>query len=166
MIEGIEDVRNSGYANGKVAVLMGIGRQPGANIIETVDKIMALLPELKASIPPTVVLDTNYNRTTTIRASVKDIEFTLLLTVALVVMVIFLLFAATHGPPLFQASRFLFPSLQPSRVMYLLHYNLDNLSLMASGHLHRICEVDDAHRGNREHYTLSRRGAFAVGSGR
>src|SRR3984957_19327289 len=88
--QGIEDVRNAGYTNGKAAVLMGIGRQPGANIIQTVDKIMAMLPELSASIPPTVKMDTNYNRTTTIRASVKDIEFTLLLTVALVIMVIFL----------------------------------------------------------------------------
>src|SRR6202166_11842 len=88
--EGIEDLRNSGYANGKTAVLMGVGRQPGANVIETVDRIMALLPELRASIPPTVALNTNFNRTTTIRASVKDIEITMLLTVALVVMVIFL----------------------------------------------------------------------------
>src|ERR1700676_3871383 len=78
--EGIEDLRNSAYADGKTAVTMGVGRQPGANIIETVDRIMALLPELRASIPPTVSLDTNFNRTTTIRASVKDIEFTMLLT--------------------------------------------------------------------------------------
>jgi multidrug efflux pump len=140
--EGIEDVRNSGFANGKAAVSMGVGRQPGANIIETVDKIMALLPELKASIPPTVNLDTNYNRTTTIRASVKDIEFTLLLTVALVVMVIFLFLRsawATIIPsiavPLSIAGTF--------GVMYLLHYNVDNLSLMALA----ICTgfvVDDA----------------------
>jgi multidrug efflux pump len=140
--EGIEDVRNSGYANGKAAVAMGVGRQPGANIIDTVDKIMALLPELKASIPPTVSLDTNYNRTTTIRASVKDIEFTLLLTIALVVMVIFLFLRnawATIIPsiavPLSIAGTF--------GVMYLLHYNVDNLSLMALA----ICTgfvVDDA----------------------
>jgi hydrophobe/amphiphile efflux-1 (HAE1) family protein len=140
--EGIEDVRNAGYANGKAAVAMGVGRQPGANIIDTVDKIMALLPELKASIPPTVSLDTNYNRTTTIRASVKDIEFTLLLTIALVVMVIFLFLRnawATIIPsiavPLSIAGTF--------GVMYLLHYNVDNLSLMALA----ICTgfvVDDA----------------------
>ena len=140
--EGIEDVRNAGYANGKAAVAMGVGRQPGANIIDTVDKIMALLPELKASIPPSVSLDTNYNRTTTIRASVKDIEFTLLLTIALVVMVIFLFLRnawATIIPsiavPLSIAGTF--------GVMYLLHYNVDNLSLMALA----ICTgfvVDDA----------------------
>ncbi len=140
--EGIEDFRNSGYANGRTAVAMGIGRQPGANVIETVDRIMALLPELRASIPPTVTLDTNFNRTTTIRASVKDIELTLLLTVALVVMVIFLFLRnvwATIIPsiavPLSIVGTF--------GVMYLLHYSLDNLSLMALA----ICTgfvVDDA----------------------
>ncbi len=140
--EGIEDVRNSAYANGKTAVTMGIGRQPGANIIETVDQIMALLPELRASIPPTVEIGTNFNRTTTIRASVKDIEFTMLLTVALVVMVIFLFLRnawATVIPsiavPLSIVGTF--------GVMSLLHYSLDNLSLMALA----ICTgfvVDDA----------------------
>src|SRR6202171_1801073 len=72
--EGIEDLRNSAYADGQTAVSMGVGRQPGANIMETVDRILALLPELRASIPPSVKLNTNFNRTTTIRASVKDIE--------------------------------------------------------------------------------------------
>ena len=140
--EGIEDLRNSAFANRKVAVLMGINRQPGANIIETVDRIKALLPELSASIPPTVTLDTNFNRTTTIRASVKDIEFALLLTVALVVMVIFIFLRnvwATVIPsiavPLSIAGTF--------GAMYLLNYSLDNLSLMAMA----ICTgfvVDDA----------------------
>src|SRR6202049_2374478 len=88
--EGIEDLRNSGYANGKTAVLMGVGRQPGANIIETVDRIIAIIPALRASVPAAVTFGTNFDRTTTIRASVNNIELTLLLTVALVVMVIFL----------------------------------------------------------------------------
>src|ERR1700681_1397115 len=87
--EGIEDYRNSGYANGKPAVVMSMNRQPGANIIETVDRIKALLPELRATIPPAATLDITSDRTITIRASVQDIEFTLMLTVALVVMVIF-----------------------------------------------------------------------------
>src|ERR1700726_883018 len=140
--EGIEDLRNSAYANGKIAVSMGVGRQPGANIIETVDRIMALLPELRASIPPTVTIGTNFNRTTTIRASVKDIELTLMLTVALVVMVIFLFLRnawATVIPsisvPLSIVGTF--------GMMYLLHYSIDNLSLMALA----ICTgfvVDDA----------------------
>src|SRR5579863_2340390 len=140
--EGIEDVRNAGYTNGKSAVLMGVGRQPGANIIQTVDKIMALLPELAASIPPTVKLDTNYNRTTTIRASVKDIEFTLLLTVALVVMVIFL-FLRNAWATIIPSIAVPLSIVGTFGVMYLLHYNLDNLSLMALA----ICTgfvVDDA----------------------
>jgi len=140
--EGIEDVRNTGYADGKVAVGIGIGRQPGANIIETVNRIKALLPELRASLPPTANLDTNFDRTITIRASVREIEFTLLLTVALVVMVIFLFLRnlwATVIPsisvPLSIVGTF--------GVMFLLHYSLNNLSLMALA----ICTgfvVDDA----------------------
>ncbi len=140
--EGIEDIRNSGYANGKTAVAMGVGRQPGANIIQTVDRIMALLPELRASIPPTVALDTNFNRTTTIRASVKDIEVTMLLTVALVVMVIFL-FLRNAWATIIPSIAVPLSIIGTFGVMYLLHYSLDNLSLMALA----ICTgfvVDDA----------------------
>ena len=140
--EGIEDFRNSGYANGKTAIIMGIGRQPGANIIETVDAINALLPELRASIPPTVTLTPNFNRTTTIRASVKDIEFTLLLTVALVVMVIFI-FLRNAWATMIPSIAVPLSIIGTFGVMYLLHYNLDNLSLMALA----ICTgfvVDDA----------------------
>ena len=128
--EGIEDVRNSGFANGKPAVTMGIGRQPGANVIDTVDRIKALLPELRASMPPSVTLETNFDRSSTIRSSVNDIEFTMVLIVALVVMVIFLFLRnlwATVIPsvavPLSLIGTF--------GVMRLLHYSLDNLSLMA-----------------------------------
>jgi multidrug efflux pump len=140
--EGIEDIRNSGYANGKPSVNISISRQPGANIIKTVDNIKAILPELRATIPPAATLDITSDRTTTIRASVNDIEFTLLLTVALVVMVIFLFLRnawATMIPsisvPLSIVGTF--------GVMYLLHYSIDNLSLMALA----ICTgfvVDDA----------------------
>jgi hydrophobe/amphiphile efflux-1 (HAE1) family protein len=140
--EGIEDVRNSGFADGKPAVLMGIGRQPGANIIETVDKIFALMPELAASIPPTAKLSTNFNRTTTIRASVRDIEFTLLLTIALVVMVIFL-FLRNAWATIIPSIAVPLSIVGTFGVMFLLHYNLDNLSLMALA----ICTgfvVDDA----------------------
>jgi multidrug efflux pump len=140
--EGIEDFRNSGYANGKPAVVMSMNRQPGANIIKTVDGIKALLPELRAIIPPAATLNITSDRTITIRASVKDIEFTLLLTVVLVVMVIFLFLRniwATIIPsvsvPLSIVGTF--------GVMYLLNYSIDNLSLMALA----ICTgfvVDDA----------------------
>ena len=140
--EGIEDIRNSGYANGKPSVNISISRQPGANIIKTVDNIKAILPELRATIPPAATLDITSDRTITIRASVQDIEFTLMLTVALVVMVIFLFLRnawATMIPsisvPLSIVGTF--------GVMYLLHYSIDNLSLMALA----ICTgfvVDDA----------------------
>ena len=128
--EGIADVRNAGYANGKPAVVMYIFRQPGANIIATVDRIKALLPELEASIPPSVSLEIVSDKTVTIRASVKDIQFTLVLTVALVVMVIFVFLRnvwATAIPsiavPLSLVGTF--------GVMYLLGYSVDNLSLLA-----------------------------------
>ena len=140
--EGIEDIRNSGYANGKPSVNISINRQPGANIIKTVDNIKAILPELRATIPPAATLDITSDRTITIRASVQDIEFTLMLTVALVVMVIFLFLRnawATVIPsisvPLSIVGTF--------GIMYLLHYSIDNLSLMALA----ICTgfvVDDA----------------------
>src|SRR3979409_1216244 len=140
--EGIEDIRNSGYANGKPSVNISISRQPGANTIKTVDNIKAVLPELRASIPPVATLDVTSDRTITIRASVHDIEFTLMLTVALGIMVIFLFLRnawATVIPsisvPLSIVGTF--------GVMYLLHYSIDNLSLMALA----ICTgfvVDDA----------------------
>src|SRR5712675_1339100 len=140
--EGIEDVRNSGYANGRPAVVISILRQPGANVIETADRVKAILPELRASIPPAANLEITSDRTVTIRASVHDIEFTLMITVALVVMVIFLFLRnawATVIPsiavPLSIVGTF--------GVMYLLHYSIDNLSLMALA----ICTgfvVDDA----------------------
>jgi multidrug efflux pump len=128
--DGIVDVRNFGYSDGRPAVTMNISRQPGANIIATVDRIEVLLPELRASIPPSVSLNLVGDRTVTIRASVKDIQFTLVLTVMLVVMVIFLFLRnlwATAIPsiavPLSLIGTF--------GVMYLLGYSLDNLSLLA-----------------------------------
>ena len=140
--EGIEDIRNSGYANGTPSVNISITRQAGANIIKTVDNIKAILPELRATLPPAASIEIISDRTITIRASVRDIEFTLLLTVALVVMVIFLFLRnawATVIPsisvPLSIVGTF--------GAMYLFHYSIDNLSLMALA----ICTgfvVDDA----------------------
>jgi multidrug efflux pump len=140
--EGIEDLRNSGYANGKTAVVMSISRQPGANIIKTVDNIKAMLPELRSSIPPTATLDITSDRTITIRASVNDIEFTLLLTVILVVMVIFL-FLRNLWATLIPSISVPLSIIGTFGVMYLCHYSIDNLSLMALA----ICTgfvVDDA----------------------
>ncbi len=127
---GVEDSRNMGYSDGIPAITVSIYRQPGANIIDTVDRIKALLPELQASIPPNVFVTLPSDRTVTIRASVHEIEFTLVLTVVLVVMVIFLFLRnlwATAIPsiavPLSLTGTF--------GVMYLLGYSLDNLSLLA-----------------------------------
>jgi multidrug efflux pump len=114
----------------KPAVILNIQRQPGANIIGVVDEVQKLLPQLRATLPATVKLEVLTDRTNTIRASVKDVQFSLILTIALVVMVIFLFlrsFAATVIPsvavPLSIVGTF--------GVMYLLGYSLNNLSLMA-----------------------------------
>src|SRR6202161_4831858 len=112
------------------AVIVNIQRQPGANIINVVDSIKALLPKLRATIPPIIKIAVLTDRTTTVRASVADVEFELLLCIALVVMVIFLFlrnFAATLIPsvavPLSLVGTF--------AVMYTLGYSLNNLTLMA-----------------------------------
>jgi multidrug efflux pump len=130
VIDGVENVKQAAWENDKPAVIVNIQRQPGANIINVVDRIQNLLPQLKATLPSSVQVSILTDRTTTIRASVKDVQFELMLTVALVVMVIFLFLrslAATSIPsvavPLSLVGTF--------GVMYLLGYSLDNLSLMA-----------------------------------
>src|SRR5450755_2857554 len=130
VIDGAENTRQAAWMNTVPAVIVNIQRQPGANIIQVVDRIKALLPQLRVSIPAAVQVAVLTDRTTTIRASVKDVKFSLVLTVALVVMVIFLFLrnlAATVIPsvavPLSIVGTF--------GVMYLLGYSLDNLSLMA-----------------------------------
>ena len=130
VIDSAENVKQAAWENDKPAVIVNIQRQPGANIINVVDRIQNLLPQLKASLPSSVHVDILTDRTTTIRASVADVQFELMLTVALVVLVIFLFLrslAATAIPsvavPLSLVGTF--------GVMYLLGYSLDNLSLMA-----------------------------------
>src|SRR6202158_3545717 len=125
-----ENVRQAAWMNDVPAVIMNIQRQPSANIISVVDRIKNLLPTLKATLPSSIQVSILTDRTTTIRASVEDVQFELMLTVALVVMVIFLFLrslAATSIPsvavPLSLVGTF--------GVMYLLGYSLDNLSLMA-----------------------------------
>jgi hydrophobe/amphiphile efflux-1 (HAE1) family protein len=120
----------AGYQNNKDGVILAVFKQPGANVIDTVDKIKAELPQLTARIPPAVKADIILDRTTTIRASVQDVEFTMALTICLVVMVILLFlrnFWATLIPsvtvPLALAGSF--------GAMYLMKFSLDNLSLMA-----------------------------------
>jgi multidrug efflux pump subunit AcrB len=130
VIEAAENNQIGAFVNKQPAILLAIQRQPGANVIETVDRIKSLLPQLQASLPPGIKLDILSDRTQTIRASVSDVQFTLLLTVALVVMVIFILlrnFWATVIPaitvPLSLIGTF--------AALYALGYSLDNLSLMA-----------------------------------
>ncbi|PYX34631.1 MAG: multidrug transporter subunit MdtC [Acidobacteria bacterium] len=128
--DSVEDIRTVGLSNGKPAVLIIIFRQPGANIIATVDRVYAALPQLKSSISPAIDVNVVLDRTTTVRASVHDIEVTLLISVLLVILVVFAFlrtFRATIIPsvavPLSLVGTF--------GVMYLLGYSLDNLSLMA-----------------------------------
>src|SRR6202011_4091094 len=112
------------------AVILNIQRQPGANIIAVVDRVKRLLPQLQASLPGAVQVAILTDRTTTIRASVEDVQFSLMLTIALVVLVIFLFLRSVRATiipsvavPLSIVGTF--------GVMYLLGYSLDNLSLMA-----------------------------------
>src|SRR5580700_7646567 len=130
VIDSVENTSQAAWFNDTPAVILNIQRQPGANIINVVDRIVALLPQLKASLPPAIQVSILTDRTTTIRASVKDVQFELILTVALVVMVIFLFLrnlSATIIPsvavPLSIVGTF--------AAMYMLGFSLDNLSLMA-----------------------------------
>ncbi len=130
VIDSVEDLRNLGLANGQPAVLVILSRQPGANIIDTVDRVNALLPELRASIPNSIDLAVAVDRTSTIRTSLHDVERTLLVSVALVILVVFAFLRDGRAT--------LIPSIAvPASLigtfgaMFLLNYSLDNLSLMA-----------------------------------
>jgi multidrug efflux pump len=130
VVDGAANTRNYGLVNGKISVVMRLYRQPSANIIETVDRVRAILPYLQASIPPSIRIEVSQDRTTTIRASVDDVQFTLMISVALVILVVFVFLRnvwATAIPsvavPLSLVGTF--------GVMYLLGYTIDNLSLMA-----------------------------------
>ncbi|MGB7759593.1 MAG: multidrug efflux RND transporter permease subunit [Bryobacteraceae bacterium] len=130
VLDDVEDVRQAAWMNQTPAVILNIQRQPGANIISVVDRIKQLLPQLTSSLPASIHVNILTDRTTTIRASVSDVRFELMLTVALVVMVMFLFLrsiAATIIPgiavPLSLVATF--------GVMYLLGYSLNNLTLMA-----------------------------------
>ena len=120
----------AGWNNQKRAIILAIQRQPGANVIETVDRIKSMLPVLKASIPAAVNVSIISDRTETIRASVADVQFTLLLTVALVVMVIFL-FLRNFWATIIPAITVPLSLIGTFAVLYEFGYSLDNLSLMA-----------------------------------
>jgi multidrug efflux pump len=130
VVDGVENVRNLGLYNGKEAVLLIISRQPNANIIDVVDRIRALLPELQASIPSDIDLTVANERTATIRASLHDTEKTLLIAVGLVVLVVFL-FLRNARATIIPSVAVPVSLIGTFGVMYLLGYSLDNLSLMA-----------------------------------
>jgi multidrug efflux pump len=128
--DSVENVRSGGLANGKPAVLLIIFRQPGANVIATVDRIRAVLPQLQSSISPAIDMQVVQDSTTTIRASVRDVEITLIISILLVILVVFAFlrdarstFIPSVAVPVSLIGTF--------GVMYLLGFSIDNLSLMA-----------------------------------
>src|SRR6266705_939447 len=128
--DSVEDIHVIGLSSGKPAVLIIISRQPGANIIQTVDRVREALPLLKASISPAIDLNVVLDRTVTVRASVADIEFTLLISVVLVILVVFA-FLRTFRATLIPSVAVPLSLIGTFGIMYLLGYSLDNLSLMA-----------------------------------
>src|SRR5215472_3080649 len=129
-IDGAENVQQAAWANKQPAVILNIQRQPGANIISVVDRIKRILPQLQSALPASIQVTILTDRTTTIRASVADVQFTLMLTIALVVMVIFLFLRSVRATiiPSFAVPLSIIGTFG---VMYLLGYSLNNLSLMA-----------------------------------
>jgi multidrug efflux pump len=130
LTDSVADVRNIGLANGNPGVLMPIFRQPGANIIDTVDRVRALMPYLQSSISPAIKLQVVMDRTVMVRASVKDIETTLLISIFLVIMVVFV-FLRTVRATIIPSIAVPMSLVGTFGGMYLLGYSLDNLSLMA-----------------------------------
>ena len=129
-VTGPEDAKQAAWANGKRGVFLVVYKQPGANVIDTVDKIKALLPRLVAGIPPAIKIEVISDRTQTIRAAVADVQFTLLLTIALVVMVIFI-FLRSFWATVIPTVTVPLALLGACALMWIFGYTLDNLSLMA-----------------------------------
>jgi HAE1 family hydrophobic/amphiphilic exporter-1 len=129
-VTGPQDTTQAAWADGKRSIFLVIFKQPGANVIDTVDNIMAEMPRIKASMPPSITIFTLSDRTQTIRASVQDVEFTLGLTVALVVMVIFI-FLRSLWATIIPSIAVPLALLGACALMWIVGYSLDNLSLMA-----------------------------------
>ena len=130
VVDSVENIRNAGLANGKPAVLIILNRSPSANIIATVDRVKSLLPALRASISPAIDLSVAVDRSTTIRASLADVERTLMIAIGLVILVVFAFLRDVRATlvPIVAVPVSLVGTLS---VMYLLGFSLDNLSLMA-----------------------------------
>jgi len=129
-VTGPEDAKQAAWANGKRGVFLVVYKQPGANVIDTVDKIKSLLPRLVAAIPASIKVEVISDRTLTIRAAVEDVQFTLLLTIFLVVMVIFV-FLRSFWATVIPAVTVPLALLGACALMWVFGYTLDNLSLMA-----------------------------------
>lgn len=130
VVDSVENIRTAGLANGKPAVLLVIFKQPNANVITTVDNIHNLMPVLKAQIPAGINMDVMVDRTITIRASLHDVEFTLLASIILVILVVYI-FLGSARSALIPSVAVPLSLLGTFGVMYLCRYSLDNLSLMA-----------------------------------
>ncbi len=130
VVDSVENVRNLGLTNGNPSVLIQVLRQPGANIIETADRVMSVMPALRASLPPDLDIKLVVDRTTTIRASLREVERTLVISTVLVVMTVFL-FLRNGRAALIPSVAVPVSLLGTFGVMYLLGFTLDNLSLMA-----------------------------------
>jgi multidrug efflux pump len=130
VVDSVEDLRNEGIANGKPSVLVIIYRQPGANIVETVDRVISGLPQLGASISPAIDIMPAVDRSITIRASLHEVEQTLVIAVCLVVLVVFV-FLRSGRATLIPSVAVPISLIGTFGAMYLLGYSLDNLSLMA-----------------------------------
>src|SRR3954466_5970891 len=130
VVDSVENERNGGLSNGKPAILLIIFRQPGANIIDTVDRIRAVLPQLQGSISPAINLQVVVDSTRTIRSSVRDVELTLILSIGLVILVVFI-FLRDWRSTLIPSVAVPVSLIGTFGVMYLLGYSIDNLSLMA-----------------------------------
>jgi len=129
-VAGATDRFSAAYHDNEPAIILSVFKQPGANVIETVERVKALLPNLRTVIPPAVNIDIIIDRTTTIRASVHDVEFTLVLTIILVVLVV-LLFLRDTWATLVPAFTIVLSLLGAFATMYVFNFSLDNLSLMA-----------------------------------
>ena len=128
--ESVQDLRNAGFSDGKPSVLLVLFKQPGANVITTVDKVKKLLPTLKASLPEAIDLTVGMDRTTTIRASLRDVERTLIISIFLVIGVVFVFLGNARAASIPSITVPL-SLLGTFGIMYLLNFSLDNLSLMA-----------------------------------
>ncbi|HEV2689287.1 MAG TPA: efflux RND transporter permease subunit, partial [Bryobacteraceae bacterium] len=130
VIDGVENERTSAWFNGQRCVILAVQRQPGTNTVQVVDNVLKLLPEFRRAIPPTVSLNTAFDASQSIRKSITDVQFTLVLTICLVIMVIFL-FLRNVSATLIPGAVVPLSIVGTFAVMYLLGYSLNNLSLMA-----------------------------------